>query len=46
MVFDGMEEKPVQLSQEVIKAGREFYENCVKPNVRSVLNEHLTNGEI
>lgn len=44
--FDDMEEeKPDELSQGAIKAGREFYENCVKPNVRRVLNMYLTNRE-
>lgn len=46
MFFDGMEEKPIQLSQETIEAGREFYKNCVKPTVRRVLNKHLSNREI
>ena len=38
MFFDGMEEKPVQLPPEAIKAGREFFENCVKPTVRRILD--------
>lgn len=44
--FDGMEEKPIQLCPEAIKAGREFYENCVKPTVRRVVDRQLSNGSM
>lgn len=46
MFFDGMEEKSVQLSPEAIEAGREFFEDCIKPTVRRVLNRQLSNGKI
>lgn len=46
MFFDGMEEKPVELPPETIRAGREFFENVVKPTVRRTLNKQLAEGNI
>lgn len=46
MCFDGMEEKPAQLSEEALRAGREFFENCIQPTVRRVLNRLLDSGSI
>lgn len=39
MFFEGMEQKPVQLSPEAVKAGRDFFENCVKPTTQRTLEK-------
>ena len=46
MLFTGMEEKPVELPPEVIKEGREFFENHIKPTVRRVWKRQFSNGNL
>lgn len=46
MFFEGMEEKPAELTHEEYKEGREFFENFIQPTSKRVWKRQLANGNL